>query len=272
MSEEQVWGVSVVSNEEDIIGFTISHLFAEGLDGMVIIDHCSSDRTPMILKGLQEVYLSQGKVLVSFRDNHPAFYQGKMMTQAARKAHVYGATWIVPFDADELFYCLADSAISLDIAIRACKEDVIGVPMFNHYPTSQDVVSGNPYKSLVWRHPDRNPLDKVIYRWRADRVIDDGHHRILSHGVSLPGAPAGIAIRHFSARGADLWAAKSVRAGKALAATDLDPSIGAHVRQYTKTAEDHGIEALKEHYQRWFFHENPDQTMVRDPAPYRGDL
>lgn len=265
----EVWGITIICNEQDIIGYTLSHMIAQGVDKILVYNNASTDKTNDILSDISARY--PGRIVVRYDEELP-FYQGRKFTAMAYEVYTAGAEWVIPFDADELFYCF-NLVTNIADAIRPIPDhNVLGIPMWNHYCTSRDEVNDNPFKRMVWRHPNQNPLDKTIIRWQPGMEICDGNHLVKYNGQTIPGQPCGIGIRHFSARSADLFVSKSVTAAIRLSMTDLPVDIGAHVRMYAKTVSDYGPEVLKEHYYRYFFFDKPDDTMVWDPANYSGDL
>jgi hypothetical protein len=281
----RIWGVTMVANEEDIIGYTLSHLFSQGVDGVVVCLHNCTDRTEEIVRDM-----ALRRTIEILLEPKSAFYQGRKLTELANYAHRLGAEWVIPFDADELWYPL-DPKLSLYGCLGAAtpimqkrERRVVAATMLNHFTTNADQAEPNPYKRLKFRHVNPNPLQKCCVLWSPTLAVDEGNHRILiesdystpSRVNPVDGEEIGIGIRHFSARSEDVWIRKSILAGNRLALTKLDPSIGAHVRQYAGTAAEYGEEALREHYRKWFVFDVSQKPyegpMVYDPAPYTGDL
>lgn len=263
----KIWAVSMVRDEADIIAYTISHLLAQDIDGIIICEHRSEDGTMDILSDIA----AKDKRVMIRQEASPAFYQGRKLTELAHEALNHGAGWVFACDADELWHCHLPG-MTVGECLRRQTKNVIGVQMWNHYCTNADPVDINPYKRLAYRHVERNMLDKCVSRFRRDYVIDEGNHRILRDGVSIAGHSAPLAIRHFSARSENRWVKKSVDAGSALELTSLSEKVGIHVRGYKQTAERFGMDALKEHWRRHFFFTIPSNVMVHDPAPYAGLL
>lgn len=268
MGTGEVWAVMMCANEEAIISYTISHLLSQGIDGIMVCLNNSHDKTRDIIEDIASrnkrmIYLSE--------DPHTAFYQSKILTDLANDAVEHGAEWVVPADADELFYS-EDPALSLCDAIRKCSDRVIHVSLLNHYASDRDIDSPNPFKAHPWRHIDLNPLGKMIVRFEPRMVIDNGNHRISLGGGAIPAVKAGIAVRHFSAIDADRWVRKSIANATALEADPaIDVGIGAHVRMYKHHADVLGNQALKDFYMEHFYFRHPTDKLVLDPAPYTGE-
>ena len=265
----KLFAVMMIANESDIIEYTIRHLFSQGIDGIIVCDHMSTDATPDILRAIQQ----DDPRLWVVNHTEPAFYQGKILTSLANIAYAAGAEWVFGCDADELWYPF-DQTKTVRQILEETDVQCVGAPMWNHYCTSEDTGEHNPFWRIRYRHIDQNPLDKCAVRFKPGMVIDEGNHRILpATGPSMSGVSCGLGIRHFSARDETIFVRKSVLAGNRLNQTTLNPGIGAHVRQYAQTVADHGEEALRQHYQKWFTFDlkaNPDAPLIYDPAPYTG--
>src|SRR5262245_40129378 len=96
-----IWAITMVRDEEDIIEESIVHLLRQGVDRVLVADNLSNDRTRPILESLGRTL----PVHVTSDPIHP-YWQGEKMSLLARAATRFGASWIVPFDADELWHGL----------------------------------------------------------------------------------------------------------------------------------------------------------------------
>lgn len=275
-----VWGISMMRDEADVAARTVLHLLEEGLDGVLVFDNRSVDGTGDQLRDLAETH---GCVSV-IDDPEPAYYQSAKMTHLARLAHDHhGAEWIVPFDADEVWYSTAGRLGDVLRAVEPAEEpQVIAAPLFNHFPTSIDQTTGNPFIDIEWRQPDPGELPKVIFRWhpRLDQV-DQGNHSVTIAGRSLRGdrrahltheleAHMSISLRHFPYRSFEQFVRKARNGAEAYAATTLPETAGAHWRQYGRILDLHGPDALREVYDTWFWHLAPlEAGLIHDPAPWR---
>jgi glycosyltransferase involved in cell wall biosynthesis len=268
----QVWGITMIANEGDIIEYTLRHMLNQGLDGIIVANNLSTDNTPDILDALQAE--KRNTRLIVMEDTDPAHRQGKKMTRLARFAKDLSGEadlWIIPFDADEL-WIVADQTENLSERVRKSSSGVIGVPMWNHFCTNQDGENKNPFIRMCFKNIERNALDKVAYRYTPYIKIGDGNHAVSTlSDRCIPGRASGLEIRHFPYRGEDHFIRKIDRGGRALElATELDVSIGGHWRQYRQSLIEHGEEAMKEHYRKYFTFTVPCDLMHLDPAPYQG--
>ena len=64
----KIWGVSMVRNEEDIVEAFVRHNLTI-LDGMLVVDHNSTDRTPAILTALCAERLPRSARVPAGRDH-----------------------------------------------------------------------------------------------------------------------------------------------------------------------------------------------------------
>jgi len=266
MATELVWAVMMVKDEADVIATTIEHLLASAVDGVLVADNLSTDGTMDILYELARRHGSE-RVFVKV-DAEPAYYQAEKTTALAQFAHkALGATWILPCDADEIFYSWSERALGDEL--RAIEAEVLGVPLWNHYATGQDRAGATPFERMVWRTETRGTLDKMTYRWRADRTIGQGAHRIhdLSGNV-MPAVGGRIGIRHFPYRNAEHFVRKAQNGYAAYQKTDLPEYVGAHWRQYGALIETRGVQAGRDWWLEHFYYAEPAAAgLVYDPAP-----
>ena len=139
----KIVGVSMVKDEADIIGFTVANLLDQGVDHLIIADNLSSDSTSEILKRIQ----ADGHPISLVEDKEVGYYQSRKMTDLATTAfEQFDADIVVPFDADEYW---TGRKRSLREALEGTVSDIIGVPLFNYFPTSRDGVDQNLSPGLV---------------------------------------------------------------------------------------------------------------------------
>jgi glycosyltransferase involved in cell wall biosynthesis len=257
-----VYGVTMVKDEADVIAGTLRHMASE-VDGLVVADNGSTDGTRELIAQLA-AELPLPVIIVD--DTEPAYYQSRKMSNLAAAAADAGGpgTWVVPFDADEIWY----AAHPLREVLPSLWEPVAVAQLFNHFRTALDADDPDPYRSMVWRQAQPAALGKVAFQWRPGAVIHQGNH-----GVSLPGyAGPGIAaveLRHFPYRSAEQFVRKAVNGATAYKLTDLPDDQGAHWRAYGETYDRHGEQAVRAVFEAHFNHLSPvDVGMVRDPAPY----
>ena len=254
-----VFGISMVKDEADIIAGTIRHMAGE-CDQLIVADNNSTDGTRKILDEL--AYELPNLTVVD--DPDPAYYQSAKMTALANLAAAEGATWIVPFDADELWtsaHRIADVLPGLDVPVA-------DAPLFNHLRTACDVDHSDPFTSMVWRQPHPGKLHKVAFRFEQGAVIHQGNH-----GVTLPSGSVSVPaleIRHYPVRSPEQFIRKAINGANAYAQTDLPQSQGEHWRSYGQLYDRFGEQGLTEvYFEHWWYRSPTDAGLVRDPAPYR---
>ena len=253
-----VAAVSMVKDEADIIESSVRHI-ADEVDFLIVADNLSTDGTRDILDKL-----AAELNLIVTDDPNLAHYQAEKMTGLARLAARHGATWIVPFDADECWVALGNR---IRDDLEDSDADVVTAQLYNHFPSAVDPAGDDPMRTIIWRTREPAALPKVAFRWREDARLHEGNH-----GVSVPGdtvVTGGLQVHHFPYRTADQFIRKARNGSAALAATDLPEDIGAHWRGYGRILDERGEPALREVFDRYFWNLSPaDAGLVLDPAPY----
>lgn len=258
------FAVSMVKDEADVVEGCVRHM-ASQVDGLIVADNGSTDGTRDILHDLRR------EVPVTVVDDpEPAYYQSAKMTQLAEAAAAMGATWIVPFDADELWiaasrFRLADALADIDPAF-----DIVRADLTDHRPTALDADVDDPFLRMQWREPRPAPMGKVAFRWSLGAVIHQGNHGVTLRPGGVMSVDTRLEIRHFQYRSEEQFVRKVRNGAAAYAATDLPDSEGAHWRHYGRILERRGEQGLVDVYRRHHWHLSPlDDGLVHDPAPYK---
>lgn len=259
---ERVVAVSMMKDEGDVAYAVLAHLVSEGVDEIFVADNGSRDNTRQELLRAKEDFDIPIQVIV---DEEIGYYQSAKMTRLARRACRYGPAWVIPFDADELWF--GEHRLADMLRDESPDVGVVNATIWNHYRTSLDVDHGNPFQSMIWRHLDKGALPKVAFRWQVGCVIHQGNHGVSDAG---PVSATQLQIRHFPYRSFEHFKRKAINGSLAYKATDLPEHEGAHWRGYGEILERHGEDALREVYEKYFEFLSPmDAHMVRDPAPFR---
>lgn len=241
--------ITMVRDEADVIGTTVRHLLAHDVDHVIVADNLSTDATRGIL---DELARDTGQVTV-LDDLEPGYYQSAKMSRLACQAWERGATWVLPFDADEVWYSPTHDTIAQ--ALKDCPLAIVNAFGFDHIPQPGDQpgIAGMVHRRA---HPQRLP--KVAFRADPAAVIQMGNHFVTRGG---PEGVGPLEYRHFQWRSPEQMARK-VRQGKAAyEASDLHQTHGAHWRQLG-ALDDVGIAS---EWQALL-----DSTdLVHDPAPIR---
>lgn len=265
--------IAMVKDEADIIESTVRWM-AANVSEVYIADNGSSDGTDEIVTDLA---FELGNVHLT-HDEEPAYLQSQKMTRLAHEAHEwFDCEWVVPFDADEIWYCTA-GRIEENLDDVGEGMMVATAQLFDHVATGEDPDIADPVDRIVWRRDQPLPMPKVACRWRGDLVIHQGNHG-CDYGGVLPASTPLMVVRHFPYRSADQFVRKVVNGARAYrAAGDRLPSdVGAHWRRWGEIYERGGEEAVAEIFRTWFWREDPRRAvringerqgpLVWDPAP-----
>jgi hypothetical protein len=243
-----VWAVGLVKDEADIIETTIDHLFAEGVERVVVAENGSSDGTPTLLRDL-----ARRHALTVVSDRLAAYYQRQKVTRLARAAARAGAGWIVPFDADELWFAetgtLADFLANTDA-------DIVRAEVWNYVPTAADDASEkNPVRRITHRQPMPAADPKFAFRAHRRAMVLDGNIQVFRPSSRPIGG--GLRVAHFPYRAAEQFVAKMRNGKRALDATNLDASVSSHWRSMGSASEEDLL--------AWW------RSLVDDGTPLPGD-
>ncbi len=214
-SRGAVWAVGVVKNEADFLETSLRHMVGQGVDVILVADNGSDDGSVDIVRALRR----EGLPIVAATDREPEHQQGHKVTLLSHFARTHGAGWIIPFDADELWF-----ARGLLVAehLRASGADVVRADIHNVAPARLHARVGAAEGWVIGDHPA--VLHKVAFRPHPFHRVFDGNH-----GVDRPGrTEPGLHIAHFPYRSRDQLLRK-VRLGAA-AVDGLPAHIAIHWR------------------------------------------
>lgn len=254
-----VCAVVLCKDEADIIHDTLMHLLGE-VDHVIVSDNGSTDGTVEIVEEMQ------GQDLTLIHDREVGYWQEKKTTALAQLALGFGHAWVIPNDADEVWYSPDGRTLSEYLGGVPPDVQIVSAQLFNHLPTLTDPCDApTVFDRIRWRQRAHAPLPKVCARLRPDLVIHAGNHSASTSGTAL--TAAGLVVRHFSWRSEQQYLRKIRNGEAAYAATDLPVSTGAHWRAFVGKPD----EAIIGHYHQWFVSSNPydDETLILDPAPFR---
>lgn len=262
-----VAAVMLVKDEADVLEPVLRHL-AWHVDEIIVAENNSTDDTPRILSRLRD---DEGLPIVLVLDEEVGYFQSRKTSELAALALARGHSWVVPCDADEVWYVGADIARPISAFLGGQGREVMYVKaeLYNHLPTSSDYEDSrpNPLRQIGWRQRDHAPLAKVACKLRDGLKIAAGNHAAWAPGSGL--TVGGLVIRHFSWRSPEQYVRKIRNGAAAYAATDLPESTGAHWRMFGDPLSDSFDERVAAHFREWFFVEHPslDTTLIYDPAP-----
>lgn len=175
----------LVRDEEDIIAANLEFHHMMGVDGFVVTDNNSTDKTPEIL----EEYRRRGWVLEIIRETATGYEQKRWVDRMIWIAKTtYGADWIINADADEFWF---PASGSLKQEAGTTRANVIACNLISVYPT--DGEQWYEWKQTV-RQPESVPKDvpplhrhsifskvdqpKVMHRADGYLQIHMGNHKV----------------------------------------------------------------------------------------------
>ena len=241
-----IFAVMMVRDEADVIGWTLANLKNQGIDRVILADNRSEDDTRAIAERHDFVSIID--------DPEPGYYQADKMTRLARMAYDLGAEWVLPCDADEVFYAKGQTLAEFFAASDA---DVVTACVWDHIATDDDDPSEpNPFKRSRFRRQYPQRMAKVAFRSHPDAVLHMGNH-----DVDRPGTRAGgLYARHFQYRSFEQMVRKLTNGREAYEASDLHPMYGTHWREG-------GARSDAEHWSEWRrLCEEPG--LLEDPCPW----
>ena len=253
----------MVKDEADVIFDSISRMYAQ-VDQVIVADNLSTDGTREILE--------QFPGLIVVEDKDPAYYQSTKMTGLAQHAADLGATWVIPFDADEVWLPTAND---LRTSFERIPPEALTVSatLYDHVPTGDDP-PGPPIRSMLYRRQSPTPMRKVAVRSRPGLVIRQGNHSADFADVRTPlDAPGVLEVRHFPVRSPEQFIRKARNGAAAYAASNLPETTGAHWRNWGKFSD----AQLREIFYKWYFRADPkleveidgerQGALIYDPCP-----
>lgn len=221
----RLYGVSMVRNEADIIEASIRHNLGI-LDGMVVVEHGSVDRTPEILAGLQR----KGLRLDVVPDDRVEFFQGKRLTAVARQVmaeeHV---DFVFPIDADEFIKVASREALERELSALPDGSHA-AMHWFTYVPESfpgGDRVFGRSH--LRWRlEIERHGNYKCVigrsFVEHPEQCLGSGNHFVDDPNASEPPPhivlrPEAVALAHCPVRSSEQLRTKVLLGYRAHVAT-----------------------------------------------------
>ena len=222
-------GICMVKNEQDVLDTVLRHLLAEGVDHLIVADNLSTDNTPHILNDLEAC----GAPITVVQDHVLAYVQDSKMSRLARRAYEAGADWVLPFDADEIWYGvdpqtgeptrIADVLAQVDPEIQ-----VIRAFGWDHIARGPDVWADCRHlRFSPWRRAETQKLAKVAFRAHPGARMHMGNHDVTLPGPSVIGP---LAFRHFQYRSLEQMTTKLRQGREAYEASDVHPMHGTHWR------------------------------------------
>ncbi len=275
----KLWAVTMCLDEEDVIDHTLYHLAKEGVDGIIVSDNLSADSTRDKIYEAKKNIEANYSTKVHFKlDSEVAYKQDYKMTMMAREAGRMGADWVIPFDADELWYS-TEGTLKDTLTIYDAAGTITAKPLYtNHSVTYLDDMSlDNPYERMVYRWAEPTNY-KTCFKFRPDISISNGNHFVYWHEGGVHTRDENplfdvIQIRHFQWRSEAHFVNKVLNAYRACKALPENADLrgGAAWKEHFLVYEKDGIDGLKNMFHREVYVTDVSNGVL-DPAPYRGDI
>jgi hypothetical protein len=249
--------IGMVKDEADVISRTLEHLAAQGVERIYLAENDSTDGTWELVRDLRDTAALAPCELNVISDPVVGYWQSRKMTELAYIAALAGATWVVPFDADEL-WSFGTTTLAEGFAYyhadRLARGLVLEASVHNHYRTPLDA-GGHPFDTMRWRDPEPLPLPKVAFTADRRASVHAGNHGADHPGRIVQGS--GLVVEHYPYRSAEQFLSKVRNGSRAYAETDLPRSTGQHWREYGEMLAEHGAAGVREHYRRAFVIDDP---------------
>lgn len=247
----RLFAIAMMKDEVDIADHIMYHFAQQGVDGLIIADNLSTDGTRTKLEEAKVNILARypNMYVEILDDNIVAYTQGQKMSELAAYAVTQGATWVIPFDADELWfsYCgtLKDGFRQLEYqGYRTAK-----VGYYDYRVTENDEDEEIPFVRLKYRKPDIVNF-KTAFKYHDPTSISNGNHFVFfnHNGSDRDESPSEdiIYIRHYGVRSREHFIKKYSNAYKACKALPPNADLynGAAWNLYFEAYEDGGEEGL----------------------------
>ena len=223
-----VWAVAMMRNEADTARHAIEHMLAQDVDAVVVADNGSTDETGQILESLSATH-----PVHLVRDDLMAYEQSAKMTALSMLARRAGADWIVPFDADELWFAVGRSVAE---ELRSSNATVVRAAMHNVFPgADDDADEQDPFLRLGRIDSEPAAYHKVAFRSYPFMELEMGNNEVIRRGRRSDG----LFIAHFPWRSVAQMAGKLRHGRVAMEATELHDLMGAHWRLGGTWNDDH---------------------------------
>jgi hypothetical protein len=236
-------GLCMVRDDADVIGATMRHLLEQGVDRMLVEVGPSVDGTCDVV---DEVAREAGEGVVTvYDDPDPVNRQVMVMNRLLGRAVEEGATWAIPWDADEWIYATGGGTVREALSVLAPDVDKLYLRHYQHVDWNS-------------RHVEPNRLRKVVFRARPGQHLVVGNHEVTSSGAGIEGV---LDLRELCYRSYDHWKAKfRARNANLDPVVAADPTAGLHHRRLAGLSE----EELEVEWKAL-----QDTPSVQDPIPSR---
>lgn len=234
----------LVKNEEDVLEENLLFHKAMGVDGFIITDNNSTDRTAEIIRKYRE----KGWVKEVITETATNYGQKEWVDRMIWKAKtVYGADWVINADADELWYSPAGN---LKTELSTTRANVLNCNVMSVYPEEEKPFW--QWNKVVKAVPDpelyglsryslfERQSKKVIHRTACYLQIAMGNHKVAMFPKwSELGK---VHVYHYNIRKKKHFMDKMINGGKQLE-QHSSKHVGVHWRYFYQLYKEGKLEA-----------------------------
>lgn len=208
----------LVKNEEDMLEENLIFHKAMGVDGFIITDNNSSDRTPEIIRKYKE----KGWIVEAIEEKATDYQQKKWVDRMIWKAKsVYKADWVINADADEIWYApsgdLKTELVSSRANVLTCEMKCVYPEegkSFWQWGQTVEVVNDLERYNLSRYSLFARQNKKVIHRTAGYIQISMGNHKVTMFPKKVE--KSNIHIYHYNIRGKKPFLEKMINGGRQL--------------------------------------------------------
>ena len=218
------WAVTMVRNESATLPAIVEHFRKQGISRVLVVNHLSTDDTDKSLAPF-------GDFVQIAKYNHAAYEQRAVMTLASRFATECGANWIIPFDADEVWWPTRGGTIAE--LLESSTTDKIPAPHYDFLPPSNPLPLFSP-ETFQLRRIQPNPMPKTAFRAHPKAIVLMGNH-----WVQRPGSNGdGLVIAHYPYRTKEQLRKKVKEGAMAIDALGKSKGLGTHWQQWSAMSDE----------------------------------
>jgi glycosyltransferase involved in cell wall biosynthesis len=224
---KKVFVLMMVKNEIDVIESNINYLSTQDIDEIFIADNLSTDGTYELLQRIK--WNGACPPITLFRDEEVGYYQSAKMNKWSRDCFEKGADYVIPIDADEIWYSL-DNSKTLGEAIKTNDGiDVFVANSIDFIPTIlDDFNQTNFIKRMNYKKVNSDSFSAVAFNYHQGYELEMGNHNIINH----PGKRGQqiLGIRHYQYRSFPQFVRKVQNGKTAYDNTNFPSFMGSHWR------------------------------------------
>ena len=219
-----IWAVTMVRNESVTLPVIIEHFHRQGISRVLVVNHLSTDETI-------ESISSFGDFVQIAQYQHPAYEQRAVMTLASRFATECGANWIIPFDADEIWWPTRGQTLAE--LLESSTADKIPAPHYDFLPPGNPPESFSP-ENFHLRRIRANPMPKTAFRAHPKAIVSMGNHWAQRPGSSGDG----LVIAHYPYRTREQLRKKVKEGASAINVLGNSKGLGTHWQQWNAMSDE----------------------------------